>query len=204
VSITFSPDGKTLGLLASRNWQGTLALWDVARLERLAVLPEHKKVLSNVISSPDGSTLVAAASDGTLLLWDVASHQLLGSPLAGHNEAIENFAFTPDGSTLVSVDAAGTVVLWDGISRLPLGTFVLGHSQGVRSIGLSRDTKVMVSSPTWGDTLILTDLDPESWAKYACEVVNRNLSRKEWEQVVGTGLEYKPACPQLPVAEIDP
>ena len=37
------------------------------------------------------------------------------------------------------------------------------------------------------------DIDPESWARRACAVANRTLTREEWEEFL-PGRPYEPAC----------
>ena len=60
-----------------------------------------------------GTTLAAGSSDGTVLLWDVASGTQVGEPLAGHQGSVLSVAFSPDGKTLASGSSDQTVILWD-------------------------------------------------------------------------------------------
>ncbi|MEU8271061.1 hypothetical protein AB0B89_28360 [Sphaerisporangium sp. NPDC049002] len=47
---------------------------------------------------PDGEMVATGCHDGTLRLWDLATGELLGAPLAGHHGGIEALAFHPDGN----------------------------------------------------------------------------------------------------------
>lgn len=69
-SLSFSPDGKTLG---SGSWDTTIRLWDVPIGEHKKTLTGHKHWVYSVSFSRDGKTLASAAVDGTVLLWDIAS-----------------------------------------------------------------------------------------------------------------------------------
>ena len=54
----------------------------------------------SVAFNPDGKTLASGAADGTVRLWDVASHrQIRRSPAI--------YIFSPDGKTLASGAADG-------------------------------------------------------------------------------------------------
>ena len=43
------------------------------------------------------------------------------------------------------------------------------------------------------------DVDPESWAKKACAIVNRNFSQEEWQKYMGSSNRtHEKTCPNLP------
>jgi WD40 repeat protein len=94
---------------------GGITLWDTGRATSLGVLPggffrsstDEEEEPTVLAFSPDGSTLAAAGSHGTLRLWDVASRQQLGTDLPTAGDEIVSLAFTSDGGSLY---AAGTHV----------------------------------------------------------------------------------------------
>jgi len=47
----------------------------------------------------------------------------------------------------------------------------------------------------------LWDVNPESWVKKACAIVNRNFSHKEWQKYMGNRPHEK-TCPDLPIDTI--
>jgi WD40 repeat protein len=67
----------------------------------------------SVAFSPDGKTLAAGSADGTVGLWDVATGQQIGDPLAAPGGPVYSVAFSPDGKTLAAGSADGTIRLWD-------------------------------------------------------------------------------------------
>ena len=66
-ALVFSPDDSVIvrGLAAGR-----IQLWDVTTGDKLTTLDGHTATVRTLEFSADGKTLVSAAEDGTILLWD--------------------------------------------------------------------------------------------------------------------------------------
>jgi WD40 repeat protein len=67
-SLSFSPDGKTLGTAADDK---IIMLWDVAKGEEIDTLEGHQDWVNDVAFNPDGKTLASASEDGTVRVWEV-------------------------------------------------------------------------------------------------------------------------------------
>ena len=108
-AVAFSPDSK---ILASGG--NELFFWDPATGTQLQENPRGLTALiSTLMFSPDGSTLVAGNWDGILELWDVRTGGLL-STHTGHTRWIEVLKFSADGKTLASASYwDGTILIWD-------------------------------------------------------------------------------------------
>jgi WD40 repeat protein len=111
IRVAFSPDGKTLALAG----YGGTRLVDVATGRPLGEpLAGHTGPVTFVSFSGDGSTLATASLDGTIILYDVASHQPIGNPLdAGYPGGISTSPLTPDGRELPAAYGDGHIVMWD-------------------------------------------------------------------------------------------
>lgn len=75
---------------------------------RLPVAVEAK----SLAFEPGSSRLAAAASDGTVRLWQTDQDWAMRI-LRGHSGPVLSVAFAPDGTTLVSAGRDGTVRVWD-------------------------------------------------------------------------------------------
>ncbi|WP_433361932.1 caspase, EACC1-associated type [Streptosporangium sp. CA-115845] len=99
-----------------------------------------------VAYSPDGKTLAVSETDGTIRLWDVATHRPIGTPLTGHQDVVPSVAFSPDGKTLASAGLDGTVRLWNVATHRPIGAPLTGHSEFVWAVAFSPDGHTLASA----------------------------------------------------------
>src|SRR5262249_54299316 len=91
-SLSFAPDGKTLGVGCVDH---TTRLWDVASGKAVGTLEGSGHYTYYVAFSPDGKTLAAEDKVGdnpVIRLWDVASHREIGR-LVGHDDWVSALAF---------------------------------------------------------------------------------------------------------------
>jgi WD40 repeat protein len=174
-SVAFSPDGK---LLAAGLERQTVRLWDVdtgkpldltrptSRLQHADELKEKLPWLWPAGPPPDdfvtcvafgsakeGSLLAAGGSDGTVLLWDIASRPPRGDPLNTRAKYVTGVAFSPDGKVLASGDIHGTISLWDVDSRQLLGESRMGR-EAVNGVAFSPDAKTLASASRDGNVAL--------------------------------------------------
>ena len=145
--------------------------------------------------SRDGKILARGSADGTIQLWDVATHQQIGGPLTGLDAPVRSVAFSPDGKTLAGGSADGTVRLWDVTTHQQIGGPLISLSRGVYSVAFSPDGKTLAGGSADGtvwlrDVAYLTGI-----VRYLCASVGWSLTHDEWARYVPSGPAYQRVCP---------
>jgi WD40 repeat protein len=93
--------------------------------------------------SPDGRRLVTASSDGTARLWDAATSQPVGPPLA-HQAPVTWAEFSPDGRLVATCSEDKSVRLWEVATGQAVGAS-RPHDEGVVRIQFSPDGKYLLT-----------------------------------------------------------
>ncbi len=78
----------------------------------------------------------------------------------------------------------------DAGSRTIMGIFDTGANAG--NVSFSPDGRAL-ASPYQGNRIALWDFRPASLRKRACDIVNRNMTPREWAQYMGD-LPYSRTC----------
>jgi hypothetical protein len=141
-------DPVAASLLAGAAWRiAPTAQARYSLLESLAqpvrgILSARSGQVTAVASGPGGKTLAAAYKDGTIRLWDTASHRLVSTATWG--SAADALAFTGSGKNPEALEVAGPTAVgaWNlagraKIARQPLAG--LTAVTGGRSAAFSRD-----------------------------------------------------------------
>jgi WD40 repeat protein len=108
MTLTFSPDGKTLAM-------GTITslhLIDAATGKDLRTYSGRACLGKTAVFSKDGSVLFVGRFDGGIRVMETTTGKVLRD-LPGHLEPVLSLSVSPDGKTLASGSADATVLLWD-------------------------------------------------------------------------------------------
>ena len=110
-AIAFDHSGTRLAAVDSSR---TVRLFDIRSGKVLQTMEDHEDISSlgkALAFSPDDNLLVYSLPDGSLMVWDTTTGDLL-TILRGHEHACELLAFSPDGTRLATSDKQGHVRIW--------------------------------------------------------------------------------------------
>lgn len=130
--------------------------------------------------SPDGTCVVRASWDGTIVLWNSETEKKI--MLEGHKGSVNSAFFSPDGTRVVSASADRTIRIWDVDSRKELEVLE-GHFSSVNDARFSQDGRHIVSSSSDG-TIRIWDFPPlqELIDQTRERFKDRPLTKEEREQ----------------------
>ena len=187
--ISLSPDGRTL---AMTHYPGGVEIRDVPTLRRRTTLPESETVLDIARFTPDGRFIVGTSSKGWARLWSTRTWKPASRKFAGHAGRVEWQSMSPNGRTLATGGPEGTIRLWDLRTQQPLGAPLPGLPNKTIVPQFTPDGAHLVAISRSG-LAYRWDVRPSSWARHACAVAGRTLTRTEWQDALPER-NYKPSC----------
>ena len=129
---------------------------------------------------------------GWARLWSTKTGRPASQVLAGHAGGVIGLAVSPDGDTLAVGSIDGTIRLYDLATRQPLGAPLPGAPNTPVTPQFTPDGAYLFAITDAGRAY-RWDVRPSSWARDACAVAGRTLTRTEWQAVL-PGRPYAPAC----------
>ncbi|MFI5454320.1 MAG: sigma-70 family RNA polymerase sigma factor [Isosphaerales bacterium] len=154
ISVAFAPNGK---ILAALEQDGSVRLWDLSKedpmdrgLLRIPADGGHRAIYSlsdhsMVAFAPNGNTLAAAQTDGSIWLADLKGDEPIERAVfPAHKGVVTVLTFSPDGKTLISGGRDHLLRTWDLGTTVPREKVKLnGPIGGLRAVAFSPDGKML-------------------------------------------------------------
>jgi WD40 repeat protein len=156
LSVAYLPNNQQV---VTGDENGAIILWDISGTEATVIRQFGPKVgkddvghtaqIYDIAISPDGTQILSASGDQTLLLWDIATGSVLGE-YKGHGSSVRSVAFNSEGTLAVSGEDNGGVIIWN-VADVSLNARdrvvrrITGHDLGVMGVAFSPDSLSVVS-----------------------------------------------------------
>jgi WD40 repeat protein len=210
----FSPNGKLLAAFGYPSLNGSGAssvdLLAVPTLHRVRLLHVGTGYVVSPAFSPDSkefavSEIEVSAAYGRVIVWDAATWAQRATLELPYQPV--GLAFVARGAWLATAQVAtgdrpedlSRVDLWDAITLQPIGDPVeVRGDAGLLVTDRPGGYRFASGSTSPVGTPMVWDVDPAHWDAIACRIVDRNLTRAEWNEYV-PGRPYQATCPTRPV-----
>jgi WD40 repeat protein len=148
---SFSPDGKTLASVISRE---KLVLWDLTTGSNRVL--ETDTAIFSVAYSPDGKLLATGSNSTGISIWDAGSGKRIKNFLKKKDDSYSGITFTPDGKYVLAKYESQNIVMVEVSTGNVVRSFS-GHKDYVNALAISRDGKFLISGSS-GGSIIIFDL----------------------------------------------
>ena len=142
--------------------------------------------------SPDGRILAIGRDRGDVILWNIEQKQLMRI-IYGHQSTVTDIHFNPNSDLLLTTSRDGTARIWDLNDSRKLPVILDDHNDWVftGSFNLTGDQVITGG----GDEFIRTwPVDPQFFADRICSMVNRSMTKDEWNEFVGKDIPFETSC----------
>jgi WD40 repeat protein len=191
--VTFSPDSAKLAVAVNDAPRRGATAIQILSVPDLALLRTVRAPAARSVQfTPDGRLLALGDEQGRVWLYDTRTWRPRGRPLVAHTGAVVTVNLSPDGQTLATTSDDGTTRLWDVPAGRAIGTSLRGLAQHYVAAAFVDGGTHLVALHDNGRGY-LWDIQPQSWARRACEVAGRTLTRAEWNDALPER-KYAPAC----------
>lgn len=132
--------------LASVSKSKMIKLWNLTTGGEIALLSQHKSLVTSLSFTPDNRFLISGSEDKNLIIWDLQNYtsKILGTWTNRHNQAILSLNISCDSKILVSGSADKSVKVWEIYSTADPYTLT-GYKSEILAVAISPNQDFFVA-----------------------------------------------------------
>lgn len=154
--VEFSPDGLWISVGCADGSNGMTRVWSAVERRPLSLALNHDTQLAQAVFNRAGDRVLTVADDRTVRVWDVATGQLVGSPLK-HDYRVTMAVFSADGRYVATAaDRYGRV--WKTDTGEVVGQPVM-HDRQVNTVAFRQDGSVLLTASEDGTAKLWNTAD---------------------------------------------
>ena len=190
VDLSLNPKGTLIAaVLYVEDFSGGLQLISVPDLRVVRSVRAPRGTVARF--TPDGRSLIYGDREGRVWIYDTRTWKPRGGAPLFVSSPLLTADVSPDGRQLATTSADGEARLWDLRTGRPVGGALPSAGGGLAGAAFIDGGRQMAVLHDRGG--YVWDLRPASWARHACSVAGRTLTRAEWDSAL-PGRDYAPAC----------
>ncbi|MEI7500465.1 MAG: hypothetical protein WCK84_08430 [Bacteroidota bacterium] len=194
--VSFNHDGTRLAYGTSSGIVKTISINGKPALP--FVLMNSGNAVLSITFSKDGKSLAAGLSNGTIKVWDINDQAARPQEILGrHASGVTALTFSQDGGELASssYDRTMTLAGFPSLEAKPIS--IKNHDLWVYDILFTPDDKQLISCSA-DKTIRIVSTENARMAEKLKQELKRNMTKEEWQKIVGGDIPYKKTRSDLP------
>jgi WD40 repeat protein/class 3 adenylate cyclase/energy-coupling factor transporter ATP-binding protein EcfA2 len=169
-AVRYSPDGRVIAAGAQQT--NHVTLWDAASGRVIAgpiTTNPPGGGAQSISFSPDSKRVAVPGAPGTVGIWEVATGERVGKPVAIGSATVSEAIFAGGGRTLIASDDSGSVSIVDVASGRPVRPPLSVGSKPAGLLDVSPDGRLLAAATYEGSVFVW---DPKTGAQYGAPLTS--------------------------------
>jgi energy-coupling factor transporter ATP-binding protein EcfA2 len=186
-AIVISDDGNSIYFSTET---GEISYWNIKNKKTESLFVSKPSIPLCMTFSKEKNKLAAGFSDGKVRIFSL--NDSLIKTIHEHTARVEQIMFNNSSSLLATSSSDKTIRVYD-LQKEELKPIVLKSQQSkARSITFTNEHTLVAAMAD--KSIYVWELSSEKIAEALCPIIQRNLRKTEWEQYIGSGIEYQQTC----------
>ncbi len=155
------------------------------------------KPVRSVAFNREGDLLAAGSSSGSLKLWQLNKPGSEPIEFYGHMSWISKIVFIPNSKSFATSSFDGTIRIWDYEMYQQQPIVINDQDCWIYGLATTPGGESLISSGS-DKTIRFFETNSALIAQKICRIISRNMAKSEWNEYVGSDIDYEKTCPNLP------